>query len=488
MSLHRKYLLLLSCLVLFLTSVADVRAQSWKKHQYAADGFEVEFSGDVQIKQTELSADAKKTTVRSTNYVQGNATTAYILSATLFTDAPDLDVVAKRGFGVLNCKTTISDTPLSISGGRGREFRGTDCNEGVRAETRYFAKGKWVYQALALYKKDGGDEKAARYFVQSFKAISPAESSKAIVPSQSSKAIVPAAVQSEAPTIRTLGGLRYEIPAGWEWTEFDGHGATIQHLATKSGEKGKETSPNRFSVRSRKTPDDAFDRGWGRLDRDQKRTFPGGAAARWKAGPRWDGIHYVFAGEARIGSKVLSVDFLDTRTPRMDLSVVEAAFLRVAETLRDVPESTVIYHPSLRIAVDKLKTESWYTRSGGGSIAFACWPNAKGCGEGSNTWIYAYPSTVAFADTGKALADITGHFEKDANLKIGEVRRAEIPGGEVLWTEQPGSKLPFLAAVRRDGRYFFVRIYAGASSTRSNDALRGDFVALAKNVRAWDGK
>ena len=95
---------------------------------------------------------------------------------------------------------------------------------------------------------------------------------------------------------------------------------------------------------------------------------------------------------------------------------------------------------------------------------------------------------MAFADTGKALADIMGHFEKDANLTIGEVRRAEIPGGEVLWTEQPGSKLPFLAAVRRDGRYFFVRIYAGASSTRSNDALRGDFLALAKNVRAWDGK
>ena len=114
---------------------------------------------------------------------------------------------------------------------------------------------------------------------------------------------MPAAVQSEAPTIRTLRRPRYEIPAGWEWTEFDGHGATIQHLATKSGEKGKETSPNPFSVRSRKTPDDAFDRGWGRLDRDQKRTFPGGAAARWKAGPRWDGIHDAFAGEARIGSE-----------------------------------------------------------------------------------------------------------------------------------------------------------------------------------------
>jgi len=300
--------------------------------------------------------------------------------------------------------------------------------------------------------------------------------------------VVPVAAQSEAPIIRTLWGVRYQIPAGWEWTEFDGYSATIQHLATKSGEKGKESSPNQFSVSGRKTPDDSFDRGWGRLDRDQRRTFPGGVVARWKAGPRWGGIHYVFAGEATIGSKVVSVSILDTRTPRLDVRIVEAAFLRIAETLRDVPESAVIYHPSLRIAVNQLKTESWYSQFDGRYIAFRCWTNPKGCGEGSNTWVYAYPSSVAFPDTGKALADITGYFEKNANLKIGEVRRAEIPGGEVLWTEQPGSNQPFLAAVRRDGRYFFVRIYAGTSITRTNDALREDFLAVAKNVRAWDGK
>ena len=425
----------------------------------------------MQIKQTELSAEAKKTTVRSTNYVQGNATTAYILSATLFTDVPDLDVVAKRGFGVLNCKTTISDTPLSISGGRGREFRGTDCNEGVRAETRYFAKGKWVYQALALYKKDGGDEKAARYFVQSFKTIA---------------ASAPAA-RSEAPIIRTLTGVRYEIPAGWEWTEFDGYKVTIRHSGTMSGEKGKETSPNTFQIGVNKTYGDDYNSGWGKLDRDQRRTFTNGVTARWKAGRRFD-LHYGFVGEATIGSKALSVVILDSRTPKFDVSLVEAAFLRAVETLQEVPGSAVIYHPSLRIAADRLNTDSWYSKSDGRFIAFRCWTNPKGCGEGSNTWMYVYPSSVEFADTGKALADITGYFEKNASLKIGEVRRAEIPGGEVLWTEQPGSNQPVLAAVRRDGRFFFLRIYAGTSITRTNDSLRGDFLTLAKNVRAWDGK
>jgi len=303
--------------------------------------------------------------------------------------------------------------------------------------------------------------------------------------------VVPVTAQTarqDAPVIRTLTGVRYEVPAGWEWTEFNGYNATIQHLATKSGEKGKESSPNSFSVGGRKTPDDSFDRGWGRLDRDQRRTFPGGAAARWKAGLRWDGIHYVFDGEVRIGSKVLSVSILDTRTPRIDVSVVEAAFLRIAETLRDVPESTVIYHPSLRIAVERLKAESWYIQFDGRHIAFRCWTNPKGCGEGSNTWIFVYPSSGAFPDTGKALAEITDAYEKSASLKIGEARRTEIPGGEVLWTEQPGSNRPFLAAVRRDGRYFFVNMFAGTSVTRANDALREDFLAVAKNVRAWDGK
>jgi hypothetical protein len=468
---------LLSCVILFLASAADVQAQSWKKHRYAADGFEVEFSGSVLVKPNDLSAEARKTLVRSTNYIQGDANTAYILSATLYVNAPDLDVVAKRGFGVLNCKTTLSDNPLSISGGSGREFRGAACNEGVQAETRYFLIGKWLYQALALYKTDGGDEKAARYFVQSFKTVAPA----------AAQSDAPTA-RSDAPTIRTLWGLRYEIPAGWEWTEFDGYGVTIQHLATKTGEKGKEASPNKFSVSSRKTPDDAFERGWDRLDRNQQRTLPGGATVRWKAGPRWRGAHYVFEGEAKIGAKILTVSLLDRTTPRMDVNLVEAAFLRVAETLRDVPESAAIYHPGLRIAVDRLKTESWYFKSASPYVAFACWTNAKGCGEKSNTWVFAYPSSGVFADAGKALADITGHFEKSASLKIGEVRRAEISGGEVLWTEQPGSMHPFLAAVRRDGRYFFIRAYAGTSMARTHDALREDFLAVAKNVRAWDGK
>ncbi len=301
--------------------------------------------------------------------------------------------------------------------------------------------------------------------------------------------IAPVTAQTGRPdvtVVRTLAGVRYEVPAGWEWTEFDGYGVTIQHLATKSGEKGKEKSPNLFTVSTRTIPDDRFDSYWGNLDRNQRRTFPGGVLARWKAGIRW-GMHYVFAGEITVGSKVLTVEILDPTTPRMDVNVVEAAFLRVAETIKDVPATAVIYHPSLRMAADQLDSSAWTNSFGSNDIAFRCQEVKEGCGDGSSAWLFTYHSTVVFADTGKALADITGYFEKNESLKIGAVQRAEVPGGEVLWTEQPGTKRPFLGAVRRDGRYFFVATEAPRPGTRSTDALRKDFLAVAKSVRTWDG-
>ena len=171
----------------------------------------------------------------------------------------------------------------------------------------------------------------------------------------------------------------------------------------------------------------------------------------------------------------------------MDVSVVEAAFLRIAERRRSRVGGDLTIQacgsPSsgpTRIPGTPSPTVSF--------IAFACWTNPKGCGEGSNTWIYVYPSAVEFSDTRKALADITGYFEKNASLKIGEVRRAEITGGEVLWTEQPGSNQPVLAAVRRMDAISSSGSMPGLSVTRTNDSLRGDFLAFAKNVRAGDGK
>jgi len=165
--------LLMSCLVFLLAGVIDAHAQSWKKHRYVTDGFEVEFSGDVQVKPTTLSAETKKKVVRATDYMQDAGTFVYAVAASLNKEGVNFDGGATASFAALKCKTTTGDTPMTLPGaGRGREFRGVDCHDGtMRAESRYYTTGKWFYQVITLFKKDGGGEKAARYFLLSFKLI-----------------------------------------------------------------------------------------------------------------------------------------------------------------------------------------------------------------------------------------------------------------------------------------------------------------------------
>jgi hypothetical protein len=286
----------------------------------------------------------------------------------------------------------------------------------------------------------------------------------------------PLAAQGAAGIVRTKLGLRYEIPDGWEWGGFDGNKILIQDLATKKD----GSSPNNFTVNSISSHGDGYDKGWSKTDRDEQQTFPNGAKARWRAGPRF-GNMYAFVGEATLGTKALKVDVVDSITPTIDVSVVEAAFVRIVKTLREVPASSSIYHPSLGIAGDPLKIESWFTQTGGQSLAFRCWRNGRS-GDG---YIRAFPAE-AFPDVSKALAGLTGYLEKNMSLKIGASQSATIPGGEVSWTEQPGSQYPFLGAVQRGGSYIYVTAVATPDACTA-EVSREDFLAVAKSVRVWDG-
>ncbi len=286
--------------------------------------------------------------------------------------------------------------------------------------------------------------------------------------------------------IRTYSGLRFEIPTGWEWTEFDGYNVSLRHIATKTVDQGKDTSPNLFSVNGRNEPfGEDWSKGWGTLDRDLQRTFSNGASVRWRAGKRWD-AHYVFEGELTHGSKVLGLSKLDRLTPRFDLALVEATFLKIAESIQSVPESEWIFHPDLGIKTEKSRSKAWIGSAIKGSIQFRHY--VDGVGRSSHAQIYVYPSSYVFPDTVKALADITDCFVKDVALEIGAVHSAELPEGELLWTEQSGSKWPYLGAVKRDGNFFFVKMYAGTSVTETNDAAQKQFLDVAKSVSAWDGK
>jgi hypothetical protein len=89
------------------------------------------------------------------------------------------------------------------------------------------------------------------------------------------------------------------------------------------------------------------------------------------------------------------------------------------------------------------------------------------------------PATVS-----EAIAAIT----KNYNLKIGETRREARPGGEVTWTEQPGSRYPFLGRIKQGDNHFLISINGEQNTVGSNDNLRNDFLAAARSVRAWDGR
>ncbi len=288
--------------------------------------------------------------------------------------------------------------------------------------------------------------------------------------------------------LRTTTGLRFELPPGWVITKFNGELADLAHSGTMSGEKGKEKTPNYFHVDgSTQEPDENFDKNWEQLNRDSERSFPGGVTARWKAGMKFNNDHFGFFGELRVGSKFLHVSRLEVKTQTFDLNIMEAAFLHIAETLSEVPATEDFYHPARRIAATKLKSSSWYSRYGA-SILFLCYPSADECGEGSNTLIEAYPSSEQFPNVQKALANITGFFEERASLKVGEAKQLKFPGGEASWTEQPGSNYPFLGAVLRDGRTYFVQLRGNKVQKRSDETLRRDFLAVIRSVRAWDGK
>ena len=84
-------------------------------------------------------------------------------------------------------------------------------------------------------------------------------------------------------------------------------------------------------------------------------------------------------------------------------------------------------------------------------------------------------------------------------LDLGETHRNAIADGAhspsktgmnalIAWTEQPGSRTPFVGAVQRGTGYFFVSMSALESMTAGHDDLRNDFLTMAGSVRRWGGR
>lgn len=151
-------------------------AQQWRKHTYAADGFAVDFFGEVKIEPTAVEPGSKERIIRSTNYLQDEGSAAYIVGATLARYSVDFDKGVTASFNALQCKTKTGDTPLNFPSGKAREITGTDCTAdgSLAVEARYFQVGNWFYQVMAIMGK-GQDKEQARRFVTSFSSIAGAK-------------------------------------------------------------------------------------------------------------------------------------------------------------------------------------------------------------------------------------------------------------------------------------------------------------------------
>lgn len=290
--------------------------------------------------------------------------------------------------------------------------------------------------------------------------------------------VAPLSARAASPVVRTKNGVLYEIPAGWDWGGYNGYGLTIQHQGTSVDGK----SPNRFEVGTTDDYAKFYDGGWDTTDVEEQRSYPDGVKAHWKAGLRY-GMHYAFSGVAMVAGKGVKVTILDNRTPVMDMKLVAAAFESIARSLKSAAKSTAIHHPTLGFSAEPLEEKFWYSESGPRNMSYKCWND----GHTGGTTIYAYP-VPDFKDTTKALADLTGQFEKEQSLKIGKVQSSSLSGGEILWTEQPGSAWPFLSAVRRDGQIFVIGVNAAKADACLRAASRKDVFAIAKSLRSWDGK
>ena len=165
----RRVSLLFSSLILLLVGIAVVEAQSWVKHTYAADNFEVEFSGKVNITPTAVDDVTRTRIFRATNYLQDGSNYAFIVAASLQHVEVNFENGVQMSWGAMKCATKVSDTPLQFPRGRAREVRGTNCADGFRADARYFTVDRWFYQVLALHPSDGSLEADARRFVNSFR-------------------------------------------------------------------------------------------------------------------------------------------------------------------------------------------------------------------------------------------------------------------------------------------------------------------------------
>lgn len=288
--------------------------------------------------------------------------------------------------------------------------------------------------------------------------------------------------QAKTVTLHFTNGLKFDLPAGWRFSELSGRSAKL-HYGRDNKAFAKENR-NAFVLHVIENRDDKVGSDYDRHDRQGNRTLANRTKVEWYAGPRWRGKHYVFSAQIENDFRYMGVTVLDRPKPAFSPELLEQAVLAVARSVRRTDYHRTFYHPAGMQAA--LPNAQWFSQGSEGAIRYACFQTY--CGKDSNTWIFAYRSGNQFKSDDEALKDITGHYEKQEKLKIGAAQRMALADGAFLWTEQPGTSRPMLGIIRRAGKYFFVSAADVGSRLAGSDAIRPHFLALATSLQPWDGK
>jgi hypothetical protein len=325
-----------------------------------------------------------------------------------------------------------------------------------------------------------------------FRALSAAALSGGLLVAAAVAATAEQPVAPSAAIIRFPLGVQFEVPPGWSLRDLQfspgSNSVVVSYDATRPPD-GATRNPNELSVvfnRQTAAPEsEQALKSWTRINADRSEVLPNGALARWKIGTMWN-FDEVLAGGATLGSTTLA--FVQTNAParRFDPAVLESALLTIAGSMR-ATSGTALFHPMMRTALDRYDPKRWSAEIGKHDFRLRC----EICGQGSQTHIViARVTNVPFENLDAALAMVTGAHARAYQLGLGEIRRNAIADGAIAWTEQPGSRYPFVGAVKRGTGYgyFFVSISALESMTAGHDDLRNDFLTMAGSVRPWDGR
>jgi hypothetical protein len=330
-----------------------------------------------------------------------------------------------------------------------------------------------------------------------FRALSAAALSGGLLVAAAVAGTAQQPVAPPAAIIRFPLGVQFEVPPGWSLRDLQfspgSNSVVVSYDATQPPD-GATRNPNELSVvfnRRTAAPESEQAlksqalKSWTRINADRSEVLSNGALARWKIGTMWN-FDEALAGGATLGSTTLA--FMQTNAParRFDPAVLESALLTIAGSMRAI-SGTALFHPIMRTALDRHDPKRWSAEIGKHDFRLRC----EICGQGSRThMVIARVTSMPFENLDAALAMVTRAHAKATKLDLGEVRRNAIADVAIAWTEQPGSRYPFVGAVKRGTGYgyFFVSISALEGMTVGHDDLRNDFLTMAGSVRPWDGR